>query len=72
MLICAVVIDAGEQVTDTDVIVQGGATVTVVLPDAAGSCTEIAMIVAVPTTVGVNTPEEVIVPPVAVQFTAGL
>jgi hypothetical protein len=53
----------------TEVIVTGTAAVTVTLPDFEGSWTEVAVTMAVPADVGVNTPVEVIVPPVADQVT---
>jgi hypothetical protein len=42
------------------------------LPDFVLSCVDVAVIVAVPVAVGVNTPEDVIVPSVALQVTAEL
>jgi hypothetical protein len=42
------------------------------VPDFVVSCVEVAVIVAVPEDAGVNTPEAVIVPSVAVQVTAEL
>ena len=47
-------------------------TVTVELPDIVVSCEDVATIVAVPVDEGVNTPEDVIVPSVAVQVTEEL
>ena len=44
-------------------------TVTLALADFVESCVEVAVQVAVPTPLGVSTPEEVIVPFVAVQVT---
>jgi hypothetical protein len=73
--VCAVVIDAGEAVTVTDVTVAGtGLTVIVADPDTFvyPACAEFAMQLPVPTPDGVNTPEEVIVPPVALQVTLEL
>jgi hypothetical protein len=51
-----VVIAAGEAVTETEVIVAGTSTCTVVLIDLDGSCTDVAVIVAVPAEVGVKLP----------------
>ena len=65
-------IEAGEQTTDTAVIVTGMVTVTVDDPDLVESCVEVAVIVAVPAPAGVKTPADVIVPPLAVQLTAEL
>jgi hypothetical protein len=48
--------DTGEQATVTDVIVDGAVTVTVDEPDLVESCVEVAVMVAVPTDVGVKTP----------------
>jgi hypothetical protein len=64
--------DAGEQTTVTDVIVAGTATVTVAEPDFVESSVDVAEIVAVPAAEGVNTPADVIVPPVADHVTAEL
>ena len=64
--------EAGEQITVTEVIVGGTFTVTVALPDFVESCVDVAVIIALPVPVGVKTPAEVIVPPVAVQFTPEL
>jgi len=72
---CAVVIAEGVAVTATFVIVTGTAvTVTVAEPEifAYPTCAEFAVHVAVPAPDGVNTPPEVIVPPVAVHVTAEL
>ena len=54
--------DAGEQVTDTDEIVEGTVTVTAALPDLVESCVEVAVMVAVPVAAGVKTPELLTVP----------
>lgn len=59
---CAVAMEVGEQITDTAAIVEGATTVTVAEPDLVGSCVEVAVMVAVPAPVGVNTPELVTVP----------
>ena len=65
--------DVGEHETLTEVIVGGTAvTVTVVIPDLVESWVEVAVTVAVPVAEGINTPAEVIVPPVAVHVTAEL
>lgn len=72
-VVCRSVMDDGLQTIDTLVTVIGTVvTVTVTLPDLVESCVEVAVHVAVPTAVGVSTPEEVIVPPVAVQVTPEL
>ena len=63
--VCVVRMDAGEQLTETDVIVTGTETVTVPDPDFVESSVDVAVIVAVPTAEGVNTPADVIVPSVA-------
>jgi hypothetical protein len=47
-------------------------TVTVAGPDLVESCVDVAVIVAVPEVVGVNTPNEVIEPSVAAQVTVEL
>jgi hypothetical protein len=54
------------------VIVAGTATVTVAEPDFVESSVDVAEIVAVPAAEGVNTPADVIVPPVADHVTAEL
>jgi hypothetical protein len=65
-------IEAGLQITVTDVIVMGTETLTALEPDLLPSCTEVAVTVALPAPDGVKTPPELIVPPVAVQVTAWL
>ena len=75
--VCAVVMDAGVARTATLVTVTvGGVAVTAIdaEPDTFvyPACAEWAVQVPVPTPDGVNTPEGVIVPPVAVQVTAEL
>ena len=55
-------IDAGEQSTETEVIVDGAVTVTVALPDLVESCVDVAVMVAVPTPAGVRTPALLTVP----------
>jgi hypothetical protein len=47
-------------------------TATDTVPDFVLSCVEVAVIIAVPTPAGVNTPEDVIVPSDAAQETAEL
>jgi hypothetical protein len=63
--------EAGEQATATEVIVEGTAivTVTVAEPDLVGSSVDVAVMVAAPVAEGVNTPAEVVVPSVANQVT---
>ncbi|MGA2085749.1 MAG: hypothetical protein ABSG60_09550 [Terracidiphilus sp.] len=53
-------------------IVGGGVTVMLALPDLVESSVEVAVMVAVPVAEGVKTPAEVMVPPVAVQLTPEL
>lgn len=65
-------IELGLQDALTDVIVEEVFTATLVEPDALVSCIDVAVIVAVPEPEGVNTPDAVIVPLVAVQVTAAL
>ena len=55
-------IEAGEQVTETEVIVDGAVTVTVASPDLVESCVDVAVIVAVPVLEAVNTPALLTVP----------
>jgi hypothetical protein len=55
-------IDAGEQSTETEVIVDGAVTVSVALPDLVESCVDVAVMVAVPTPAGVRTPALLTVP----------
>ena len=54
--VCVVRIDAGEQATETEVIVGGTVIVTVADPDLVASCVDVAVTVAVPVPVGVKTP----------------
>lgn len=63
--------EAGEQATATEVIVEGTATVTVTVaePDLVGSSVDVAVMVAAPVAEGVNTPVVVVVPSVANQVT---
>jgi hypothetical protein len=69
-----VVIDVGKHETVTAVMVDpiAAETTTLAEPDFVVSCVEVAVMVAVPVPLGVNTPAEVIVPPVADQVTAVL
>ena len=64
--------DGRSPVMDGTGLLGGGVTVIVVEPDLVESCVEVAVTFAVPVAVGVNTPAEVTVPPVAVQFTPEL
>ena len=75
--VCPVTIDEGVEITLIPVTVTaGGAAVTVIFADpdtfVYPACVELAVQVPVPAPDGVNTPPEVIVPPVAVQVTAEL
>ncbi|MGD0904595.1 MAG: hypothetical protein ABR924_16790 [Terracidiphilus sp.] len=62
------------QATETEVIVTGTATVTVIVaePDLVGSSADVAVMDAVPVAEGVNSPDVVIVPSVADQVTPEL
>ena len=60
--VCVVRMDAGEQPTETEVIVDGAATVTVASPDLVESCVDVAVMVAVPVLEAVNTPALLTVP----------
>jgi hypothetical protein len=63
--VCVVRMDAGEQSTETEVIVDGAVTVTTVtvaLPDLVESCADVAVMVAVPVPTGVRTPALLTVP----------
>ena len=60
--VCVVRMDAGEQATETEVIVDGAVTVTVALPDLVESCLDVAVMVAVPVPAGVRTPALLTVP----------
>ena len=64
-----VYIAVGKAATDTDVIVTGIDTVTVVEPNLLLSWLEVAVAVADPAAVGLNKPVGVMVPPVADQVT---
>jgi hypothetical protein len=68
------VIEEGEQETDTEVMVGVVAVETATLrePDLVVSCVEVAVMVAVPVRLGVNTPAEVMAPRVADHVTAEL
>ena len=57
--------DAGEQPTEIEVIVEGVVTVTAALPDLVESCVDVAVIVAVPVPAGVKTPALLTVPMLA-------
>ena len=70
--VCVVMMDDGDAETVTDVIVGAAVTVIVAEPDLVGSWFDVAVQDAVPAPDGVNTPEELIVPPVAVQVTPEL
>ena len=66
-------IEAGEQDTETAVMVDAAAdTATLLDPDLVASCVDVALMVAVPVPLGLNTPAAVITPPVADQVTAEL
>ena len=65
-------IDAGEQTTLTEVIVDGAVTVTLVVPNLVVSSVDVAVTVTVPVAEGVNTPAEVIVPTVVDHVTPEL
>ena len=71
-LVCDAVIEDGEHEAVTEVMVSAAETTTLLEPDLVVSCVEVAVMVAVPVPLGVNTPAEVIVPPVADQVTAEL
>jgi hypothetical protein len=70
--VCVVRMAIGEQTAETDVIVGGTATATAAEPNLVLSSVDVAVIVAVPATEGVNTPAEVITPPDADQVTPEL
>lgn len=53
-------------------VLEDKVTVTVAVPNFVASCTEVALIVAVPAPDGANTPPAVMVPPVADHATAEL
>ena len=63
--VCVVRMDAGEQTTETEVIVDGAVTVTVALPDLVESCVDVAVMIAVPVPVGVKAPALLTVPMLA-------
>lgn len=64
MDVWTVVIDEGEQATETEVMVTGTETVMVDEPDLVESCVEVAVMVAVPAPDGVKTPALETVPAV--------
>jgi hypothetical protein len=63
--VCVERMDAGEQFTETELIVDGAVTVTVALPDLDESSVEVAVMVAVPVPDGVKTPALLTVPMLA-------
>ena len=65
-------IEVGEQTTETEVMVGGTTTVTVVEPDLVEFWVDVAVMVAVPDAEAVKTPADVTVPPAADQLTAEL
>lgn len=65
-------IDAGEQTTFTEVIVDVAVTVTLVVPNLVVSSVDVAVMVTVPVAEGVNTPAEVIAPTVVDHVTPEL
>jgi hypothetical protein len=71
-LVWAVVIEDGVHDTLTELMVDAAETTTLREPDLAVFCVEVAVMVAVPAPLGVSTPAEVVVPPVADQLTAEL
>lgn len=62
-------IEPEEQTTETEVTVTGTFTTTDAEPDLVESCADVAATLAIPAPLGVNTPADVIMPPVAVQVT---
>jgi hypothetical protein len=74
VLVCDAMIEDGEHETVTEVMVDVAAkpTTTLLVPDLVVSCVEVAVMVAVPVPLGVNTPAELILPPDADQVTAEL
>jgi len=60
--VCVVRMDAGEQTTETEVIVDGADIVTVALPDLDESCVDVAVMRCRPVPDGVRTPALLIVP----------
>jgi hypothetical protein len=60
--VCVVRMDAGEQPTETEVIMDGAVTVTVASPDLVESCVDVAVMVTVPVLEAVNTPALLTVP----------
>ena len=60
--VCVVRMDAGEQITETEVIAGGDVTVTVALPDLVESWVDVAVMVAVPVAAAVKTPALLTVP----------
>jgi hypothetical protein len=63
--VCVLRMEFGVQVTDTEVIVEATVTLTAADPDLVVSSDEVAVTVAVPAAVGVNTPALLIVPMLA-------
>ena len=74
LLVCEVLIEDGEQDTDTEVMVDvtNAETVTLLEPDLLVSWVDVAVMVAVPAPLGVNAPAAVTTPPVADHVTAEL
>jgi hypothetical protein len=73
--VCVVLIEEGVAITETPVTAAGigvAAVLMVAVPDLVPSCADVAVQVPEPGPDGVKTPAWVMVPPVAVQFTAEL
>jgi len=72
VLVCPSTTVVGLHEALTDLMAGGGVTVTLALPDLVVSSVEVAVMVAAPVAVGVNTPANEMVPPVAIQLTPEL
>lgn len=70
--VCVIWIDAGVQITETDAMDEDAFIAIVAVPDFVVSCVDVAVTIAVPDPLGVNRPDAVMVPPVAVHVTAEL
>jgi hypothetical protein len=71
--VCVIKIALGEQATETDVIVGGKMTDTVIDPEMLVSCADVAVMVTLPAVPGaVKSPDELIVPALAVHVTVEL
>jgi hypothetical protein len=71
--VCPVCTELGLQETETEVTVGGAVTFTVAVPDLVVSCVDVAVTVTLPAALGaVRSPDELMVPALALQVTVEL